>query len=315
MWPTVAAASASGVALLLYWRAFSRRKSGGPSLATVVPAAAGLALCALSSTLGRPDYTYVREAAPLAVAIAFDLSPSMLAVPDPTFNQPLPPRHQRARDVLLRVFAAMEERGTSVLVSSIGFTREAGVLTGWTNDAAQIRGVLEHGLSPGLFTRTGTSIEAAVEMLLDVFDMLPENLREESRRVAVLVSDGEDTTRRSWLPYTLDRLSSSSLEVVALQAGSLEHDEGVPRYGKLGEFLGFERMGGSSYTVPDTKAMTAIAGAPARGIHVRAEDPVATEQILNFLDSARSGGTDRHMLTFALLLFAVTSLLCAGVLR
>lgn len=317
MWATVAAAAASGLAVLLYWRAVPLRGAGeGPSPVTLVAAAAGLALCALSATLGRPDYTYARETAPITVAIAFDLSPSMLAVPDPTFDQPLPPRYRRAQDVLLRVFGALEERGTSVLVSSIGFTRDAGVLMGWSGDATQIRSVLEHGLSPGLFTRTGTSLEEAVEMVLDVFDTLPQGLRDESRRVAILVSDGEDTTRRTWLPFTLDRLSSSSLEVVALQAGSLQHDEGVPRYGELGEFLGFERMSGRTWTVPDAQAMAAIARAPARGgLYVRAENPDAAEQIVQFLDGSRSGGTDGKMLTFALLWFAITCVLCARVLR
>src|SRR5690606_24671335 len=140
---------------------------------------------------------------------------------------------------------------TGVMVSSLGFTRNAGVLAGWSGDAAQIRDVLEHGLVPGLFTRAGTSVEAAVDELLEVFAMLPQRAGEGSRRVAILVSDGEDTTGRSWLPYTLERLSSSPVELIALQAGALGYDEGVPRYGELGEFLGFERMGGVLYTVPD----------------------------------------------------------------
>ncbi|HET6629663.1 MAG TPA: vWA domain-containing protein [Woeseiaceae bacterium] len=240
----------------------------------------------------------------------------MLAVPDPTFDRHLPPRYERARTVLLPVFAALEERGKSVIVASLGFTRDSGVLVGWSDDGAQIRSVLEHDLVPGLFTRAGTSLEAAVDELVDVFDTLPNSLREESRRVAILVSDGEDTTDRSWLPYALDRLSSSPLQVIALQTGSLQYDEGVPRYGELGEFLGFERMGGALYTVPNAKAMGAIASAPRRGgLYVRAEDPAATERILQFLDSSRSGGTDRNMLAFVLLLFAVTTLLCARILR
>ncbi|HEX7072342.1 MAG TPA: hypothetical protein VF190_16125, partial [Rhodothermales bacterium] len=175
---------------------------------------------------------------------------------------------------------------------------------------------LEHGLVPGLFTRAGTSVEAAVDELLEVFDRLPQRAAEGTRRVAILVSDGEDTTGRSWLPYTLGRLSSSPVEIIALQAGALEYDEGVPRYGELGEFLGFERMGGALYTVPDAKAMHAVAGAPKRGgLYVRAEDPAAARQILEFLNSSRSGATDRRMLTFTMLLFAVTALLCARILR
>lgn len=144
--------------------------------------------------------------------------------------------------------------------------------------------------------------------------MLPQ--RAGTRRVAILVSDGEDTTGRSWLPYTLDRLSSSPVELIALQAGALEYDEGVPRYGELGEFLGFERMGGALYTVPDAKAMHAIAGAARQGgLYVRAEDPAAAEQIVEFLDSSRAGASDRKMLTFTVLLFVTTALLCARILR
>jgi len=277
----------------------------------------GFVFCVWSLVLDQPSYSYTRERNPIAIAVAFDLSPSMLAIPDPAFDANVPPRYVRARNILLELFSTLEERRENVLVALIGFTRNAEVLIGWDYSSSQLREIIEFGLSPGLHSSTGTSMEAAVGAVTDLFNLLPADLRETSRKLAILVSDGEDTMPDSFLGYALDDLASASFDIIALQAGLLHTSEGVPRYGQVGEFIGFEAMGGELYTAPSTETMQAIAGAiPERGLYVRAEDPAAIEEILQFtIDGKVDGGYLGNKMFAMLGMFIVVTLLCARVLR
>lgn len=275
--------------------------------------AVGLAFCAWSLTLDRPSYSYAEKREPMAIAVAFDLSPSMLAVPDPAFYGEVAPRYVRARAVLLELFAELEERRESVLVALIGYTKRAEILMGWDDSPSQLREIIAYGLSPGLHTTTGTSVDAAVGAIIDVFGMLPPESRDAARRLAIIVSDGEDSLPRSFLGYALEELASETFDVVALQAGLLDTNEGVPRYGEIGEFIGFEAMSGNLYTVPDAEAMTALASATGgRGLHVRAEDPAAAAKLLRFAVDARTGNGYLDERLFAILgMFTVVTVLCA----
>ena len=280
----LAATALAGIATILYWVGQQRR----PPLYTVILVVCGLALTGGSVLVDRPAYSYAPKATQVAIAIAFDLSPSMLAIPDPSTHPDTAPRYVRARQTLLEVFRALEERQQNIVVSLIGFTKDAQILMGWDYSAAQLREILQYGLSPNLFTSSGTSIEAAVEALVDVFGMLPQDLRETSRKIAIVVSDGEDTAPVEYLGYALEELSSNPFDVIALQAGLIGTSEGVPRYGEVGEFLGYEIMSGKLYSTPNIQTMHAIAEAsPQRGLYVRAEEPGAVEQILQFTVGGR----------------------------
>jgi hypothetical protein len=241
----------------------------------------------------------------------------MLAIPDPTFDREIPPRYIRARDVLLVFFRTLEERRENVLVALVGYTKTAEILMGWDDSPSQFQEIIEFGLSPGLHTTTGTSTEAAVGTIIDLFDMLPVDLRDTDRKLAIIVSDGEDTLPSSFLGYAIEELASETFDVIALQTGLLEANEGVPRFGQVGEFLGFEAMGGDLYTVPDTHAMSAIANATSgRGLHVRAEDPAAADKILQFASSVGSDGANPEETLIAVLgMFAIVTILCARVLQ
>lgn len=317
----IAAAIVAGLAIFLYWRVVERDYQSAvpprPALITIGLVMLGFALCIWSVVLDRPDYSFTPQKNPIAIAIAFDLSPSMLAVPDPVFDRRVPARHTRARAMLLELFETLEERRGNVLVSLVGFTREAEILMGWDNSTTQIRDLLEHGLSPDLFTTSGTNIESAVTTLSGVFDMLPDDLQDTSRKIAILVSDGEDTTPRSFFGYALEEVAAGSFDVVALQTGLLDTSEGIPRYGQVGEFLGFQVVGGKTHTLPNVDAMIALSNATTqRGLYVRAEDPAAVEQTLQF--TAHEGidvGNLTGRLAAALGLFAVVALLCARVLQ
>ena len=180
----------AGVATILYWYRQRRR----PPLYTVILVVSGLSLVGGSVLLDRAPYSYAPGATPVAIAIAFDLSPSMLAIPDPLTHPDNEPRYARARETLLGVFRALEERQANIVVSLAGFTKNAEILMGWDNSATQLREILQYGLSPDLFSSSGTSIEAAVETIVDVFGMLPKDLRDTSRKIAIIVSDGEHMT-------------------------------------------------------------------------------------------------------------------------
>ncbi len=307
---------AVSLAILLYWL-FSGRSApaGGRRPAGPVAVLVGLAmlLTLWSAWLERPSYSYNPEVNPVAIAIAFDLSPSMLAIPDPASGSDLPPRYQRGISSLLELLAELEDRQIEVLVSMVGFTEKAEVIMGWESNISQIREMLQYVLSPGLFTSTGTSIEAATKALIQSFNTLPENLKEDTTKVAILVSDGEDTSTYSYMDYVMEELESSTFDIITLQTGLLDQSEGVPHYGEFGEFLDFESMGGKLYTVPDADTMMRLAEVQShRGLYVRAESPGTAAKMLDFI--ASSGGAGAGMdqkLGVILGLFFVISFLYA----
>ena len=277
----------------------------------------GLGLCLWSVTLERPEYTFERQSSPIAIAIAFDLSPSMLAIPDPEFDGDHLPRFERGKAVLLEYIRALEERGEPVIVSVVGFTKDADIIMGWDQSTAQVHEILKYVVSPDLFGSSGTSIEAAAKSLASVFAMLPATLQTTSRQLAIVVSDGEDTMRASSFDYAKQELADAGFDTIALQTGLLDKNEGVPTYGPVGEFTGFRSMRGKRYTVPDFAAMSAIAGTSSgRGLHVHAESQMAVERMLRFTVGSDTGGAGPNaewLSTFGM--FAVVSLLCAVILR
>jgi hypothetical protein len=307
------ATALAGIATILYWYRQRRR----PPTYTVLLVVCGLALVGGSVLLDRPEYDYAPRTTPVAIAIVFDLSPSMLAIPDPSTHSDTEPRYVRARETLLAVFRALEERQQNIIVSLIGFSKDAEILMGWDYSTVQLREILAFGLSPDLFASSGTSIEAAVETVVDVFDMLPQDLKETSRKIAIVVSDGEDTTPSEYFGYALEELSSNRFDVIALQSGLLGTSEGVPRYGQVGEFLGFEMMSGNLYSTPNIDAMHAISQAsPQRGLYVRAEERDAIEQVLQFTVGGQLRNPKFPGILFASLsLFGIVALVGARVLQ
>lgn len=303
------------------YRASGRRRRGMTGRADCVLGVivlAGFGFCAWSYILEHQEKTDETSRETLALAIAFDLSPSMLAIPDPGLaSDPESPRHVRATTVLLRFLETLEQRGEEVFVSLSGFTKEAQVLMGWDRSTAQVREVMERALTPELFTTSGTSIEAATVSLTDLFDMLPANLANSSRRIAIIVSDGEDTMPPWSMPYAISGIESADFSVVALQAGSLDVAEGVPVYDELGEFRGFQVMGGKQHTTPDMAVMAALADASSeRGIHLRAEDPASVGKLLQFSGYSLSDRAVPDQRLGAMLgMFAVVGLLCVKFLR
>ncbi len=123
--------------------------------------------------------------------------------------------------------------------------------------------------------------------------------------------------RASSFDYAKKELADAGFDTIALQTGLIDRNEGVPTYGRLGEFTGFRIMSGEMYTVPDFAAMSTIAEASGgRGLHIRAESGTAVERMLQFTIAAdaRVAAPDAKWLsTFGM--FAVVFLLCALILR
>ncbi len=108
------------VVVFAYWARPERRAAvvNNPRklLGLLILIVAGLGLCLWSVTLDRSAYTFERQSNPIAIAIAFDLSPSMLAIPNPEFDGEHLPRFERGKAVLLEFIRALEEQGEPVIV-------------------------------------------------------------------------------------------------------------------------------------------------------------------------------------------------------
>lgn len=316
----VAGTFAMLLAIAVYWMAPRRRAAIAASpkiLAGLLGlVATGISFSLWSASQERPYLTFEQQSNPLAIAIAFDLSPSMLAIPHPDIEDAYGPRFERGKDVLLEFLGGLEERGEPVIVAVVGFTKRANVIMGWDQSTTQVRDILRHAVAPELFGSAGTSIESAANALDDVYAMLPAALRTTERKLAIVVSDGEDTMRASSFEYAKEALGSADFDMIALQTGFADRNEGIPVYDAIGEFTQFRPVRGVTYTRPDFAAMGTVADvSPGRGLHVRAESADTAEQMLEFAVGIDSGQPPDAAWLSTLGMFVVVSLLCAFLLR
>lgn len=274
-----------------YWILLSRR-TGRPALPSVslsALVAAILAVLGFLEHLSQPTRAYVPRQAPMAIAMAFDLSLSMLARPDPRTHPEVPTRLDRAKATLLEVLRMLQDRRQASMVSVTVFTTTSEIVLAWDDSLPQVGEVVEHVIAPDLLTRPGTDLGFALVALTRRFQTLPRGEGAPGRKVAILVSDGEQTVTGLDLQRAVDRLRAQDVDLVALHVGLLDVPEGIPRFDPDGAFLGFRQVGGRFYTVPDPATMTLIPGPdPRRGLYVRAEDPQAATKIVEFLGAAEA---------------------------
>jgi len=300
------------IGVILYWFFPSGNSPGDkknkPSLYLVGLYLASVVLLVWSGFTSNRNY-YEHNVEPLAIAIALDLSPSMLAIPDPGSSPGAKPRYERGLQIVRELFRRLEESQVTYMISIIGFTTSAQVVMGWENNPSQITEMLEYIISPELFTSSGTSMEAAVNGMVGVFKLLPRHFQNNSRNIGIIVSDGEDSSTFLNLSHMTELLRKEPLDIIALQTGYLDVDEGVPRLGEFGEYFGFQPMGGRLYTVPDVETMMEIANAGSRGLYIRAENPDSAVQIMNFI-GVSSYGMDIDYLGVVFGLWLVVLLIC-----
>lgn len=295
--------------LLAYWW---RDRSRDSALACLV-GALGIGLVIWFAWTRAPQLTEDRQAEPLVLAIAMDLSPSMLARPVPLGDNAVLPRFERSLRVVADVIDGLQASDAHYLISITGFAGDAGVLIGWDDNLAAIREALDYTVTPELFAENGTSLEAAARSIDELFALLPVRFAA-ARRVVLFVSDGEDTERPSDVRYAAERLRRSNASIIALQVGLAERNEGIPVYNDLGAFQGFRVLDGRKFTRPDPDAMRELAGGRA-GFFIRAEDPSASSQILEQLRSARPAVSLDTRLVPLLGMFILTFLLLLLVLK
>lgn len=299
------------VATAAYWR-----REPHPVRKAVVPlliVATGACFSLWAAWLERPESEFVSAGEPVAIAIAFDVSPSMLAKPAPAGEDDIPARFERARSVIASVLDGLSADQARYLVSITGFAGDAGVLIGWHYDLAEVREALDYAVTPELFGASGTNFDKAAGSVVALFDMLPPRF-DNARRMVLFVSDGESTGRVSDIRYAVRALEATGADVVALHVGMTERNEGIPVYNEYGEFRGFRVLNGKRYTRPDEEAMRAIANA-SDGLFVRAEDPRAAPRILE-LAIPKSEQITIEPDVFPLIgLFALTTLTLGLMLR
>jgi hypothetical protein len=307
----------AGLAIIIYWVVLIKRSPdlnyNHPSRYVLTLVLVAMGLTVWSTVNDRPRYSYSLNENPIAIAIAFDLSPSMLAIPDPSVNTENQTRFERGRARLSELFKAMEDRQENVIVSMIGFTEKAQVILGWESNISQINEMLDYVISPELFTSTGTSIEAAINAMAGSFNTLPQSMRDKSHKIGILVSDGEDTLPYSYLEYAVEKVESSAFDMVTLQTGLLGENEGVPEYGEFGEFLHFTPMSGRLFTVPNVETMMQLSQIDShRGLYVRAESPDSVDRMLQFIGGGNNGaGSIDKSAAILLGLFLIMSLIFA----
>lgn len=306
---------------LLYWAAPSRRAfvTGNPTASVTLLSVTlcGLLLCYWSVSSSSDGHTFARHKNPFAIAVVFDLSPSMLAIPNPRFRDGVLPRYERGAGVVRDFLRGLEANGDEAYVAIIGFNREADVLMGWDSNPSQVREIIEYAVSPDILGGSGTSFEEAIKSLDRAFQMLPDDLQTNSRKLAIVVSDGEDTMRSSSFGYAEEMLASSNVDVVAVQTGLFDIGEGIPIYNSSGSFIDFRAVQGATYTIPNAAAMLALTNASqGRAAYFRAESPDTAERLLKFASGAsvRDDGIDSSVLS-TIGLISVLATMCAVIIR
>jgi len=305
--------------IVIYW--VKRRLSSQRSLANALSYPLLLltfVAMVLIAYVDSMDRTYMKDDKPILLTLAIDLSLSMNAIPDPRTSGDVGTRMERVQKVLLPIINAIDASGANVMISITGFTVGSEIISGWDNNLTQVREIIDYVIAPGLLTEPGSDLGAALKGVLPLIDNLPVYYQEQdSRKVLILVSDGEQTVQKADMATALTDLRNKNVEIVALHVGMLDTPEGLAVYDDSGEFMGFQDVGGQIYTVPDQETMQLISGTdPQKGFYVRAESSNATSLISDYIGLKMSDATTSNpaylvtilalwVLAFAILLWFI----------
>lgn len=269
-------------ALLIY--GFRYRTWAQPALDRAVAAVLGVMLVLLMTTASSGD-PVERTAAPLFIAIAADVSLSMGARPDPSVGSGVGTRLERAQRVLLPVLAEIGAAPRRAVVSVNAFTAKSETILAWDDDLSHAREIVEYVLSTGLLTEAGSDIGVALTGVLPLFESLPETYRAADHpKFLILISDGEQTISRASAEVAITKLREAGVRTISLHVGLADVREGLPVYDEDGAFIGFEEVGGQTFSKPDADHMRGVAGEdPSTGLFVTAEVAGAARDMLDFI--------------------------------
>ena len=300
------------IALTAYWlqQRSWRNRAYAPQMFWVLPLMAVLLLLLSGNT----QHTRT-TARPVLLAIAADVSLSMGTMPSPAVRSGVGTRLERARQVLLPLLAELAASPQPLLVSVTAFTSRSETILAWDDDPSLAREIIEYVLSTGLLTEAGSDLAAALAGVVPLFESLPESLRDPAYpKYLLLVSDGEQTAARGNADAAMTRLRELGVQIIPLHVGLQDLPEGLPVFDDAGVFMGFEDVGGQSFSVPDEDIMRSLAGDnPQHGHFVQAGAGGAAARIVDFIGARPAGATADVGRTGMLLL--LWGLLLAGLLK
>lgn len=273
----------------------------------VVAALVALLLLLMATTRGGDAMQ--PGADPVFLAIAADVSLSMGTRPDPFLHTDTGTRLERVQGALLPLLADLGASPRPALVSVNAFTSKSETILAWDDDLALAREIVRYVLSTGLLTEAGSDLGAALGGTLPLFESLPESYRDAGHaKFLILVSDGEQTVSRASAASALAKLRESGVRIIALHAGLDEPREGLPVFDDDGAFIGFEEVGGQTFSLPDPGLMQTLSGDDSDlGLYVKVEQADAVPAMLDFIGvDAASAGASRFRVGTILVLWGLT---------
>ncbi|MDH3546927.1 MAG: VWA domain-containing protein [Gammaproteobacteria bacterium] len=275
-------AIAISLLLVLYWLRYRVRSNPAvtPTVFILLPL-----MLVLLVYVDRSGAESAGPGAPIVIAIAADVSLSMGTLPAPAANEDVGTRLDRARQTLLPLLAGLGATARPVMISVTAFTAKSETILAWDDDLSLVREIIEYVITTGLLTEAGSDLGTALHGVVPLYESLPEDYRgPEHAKILILVSDGEQTASHANSAIAIAKLRELGVKIISLHVGLPDVPEGLPVYDEDGEFIGFEEVGGQTFSLPDPDLMGAIAGDdPTLGLFVRAESNDAATAIMNFI--------------------------------
>ncbi|MFQ5982072.1 MAG: VWA domain-containing protein, partial [Woeseiaceae bacterium] len=157
-----------------------------------------IAMLVLLAFVGRSGESARNLGTPVLLAIAADVSLSMGTVPEPSRNEGVGTRLERAQQVLLPVLAHLSTVVRPVLVSVTAFTSKSETIMAWDDDLSLVREIIDIVLTTGLLTEAGSDLGVALNGVIAHFESLPDGYQSSAHpKFLIVVSDGERTISRA----------------------------------------------------------------------------------------------------------------------
>lgn len=219
------------------------------------------ALCFMVLLIARPQFGSKVETVKrhgIETVIALDISNSMLA------EDVAPNRLEKSKNIISRLVDSFEDDKVGLIV----FAGDAFIQLPITNDFISAKMFLE-SINPGLITRQGTNIKAAIDMATRSFTP-----REGVGKAVIIITDGEN--HEGGAIEAAKAAAEKGLSVYVMGVGSLEGSP-IPA-GRSGDFRR-DKQGNVIVTKLNEKMCQEIAAA-GNGIYIRIDNTGNAQKIL-----------------------------------